>query len=162
MNTYFLIEVQMNLLRHKLITPSSSYNVKNYIKIHTNYNRNFHSYRKRYVVCYKNNKIDMNNNVCDDNKMLVEPTSYSGDRKNIDNGLFMFTILVFSSVMVLSTCVVMILCARETSMEASSLQEKYNKLYSEVKHLEEKNAQDEFVINAIVGEIIELKSIGII
>jgi hypothetical protein len=56
----------------------------------------------------------------------------------------------------------MILCARETNMEANGLQEKYTKLYEEVKHLEAKNMDDEMMINAIVGEVVKLKSIGII
>ena len=92
----------------------------------------------------------------------TEKQTINNSNSYIDNGLFVFTTLVFSSIMVLSTCIVMILCARETNMEALSLQEKYNKLYEEVKHLEEKNMEDEMMINAIVGEVVKLKSIGII
>lgn len=96
------------------------------------------------------------NNIISSEKQTINKSNH------IDNGLFVFTTLVFSSVMVLSTCILMILTARETNMEANGLQEKYDKMLEEVKHLEEKNMEDEMMINAIVGEIVKLKSIGII
>lgn len=108
------------------------------------------------IVCNLNKINHKKNNILSSEKQIINKSNY------VDNGLFVFTTLVFSSVMVLSTCIVMILTARETNMEANSLQEKYDKLYEEVKHLEEKSMEDEMMINAIVGEIVELKSIGII
>lgn len=114
-------------------------------------------YKNNILVC-KNHKRHSNNiNVDDDNKNNIKKTT-----KVDKDSLWMFTTAVLTSVMVLSTCIVMILCARETNIEATNLQEKYNKLYKEVKHLEEKNVEDEFMIGAIVDEIIKLKSIGII
>ena len=144
----------MNLLRHHNKCIRCLYNQKcnrNLIK-----SNKYTKHRLR-IVCNVN-EDDNNqkyNNISSEKRI-------SNSSKYIDNGLFLFTTIVFSSVMVLSTCIVMILCARETNMEASRLQEKYNKLYEEVKHLEDKNKDDEMMINAIVGEIIELKSFGII
>jgi hypothetical protein len=108
------------------------------------------------IVCNVNKNNKQNNNIITSEKQISHSSSY------IDNGLLVFSTVVFSSVMVLSTCIVMILCARETNMEANGLQEKYTKLYEEVKHLEAKNMDDEMMINAIVGEVVKLKSIGII
>lgn len=144
-----------------------------YIKSHYNHNTrltNYHNYnvkrlyikhkitpKRIKVICNSNDyNHEQHNNIQSTEQQKQKVSSY------LDNGLFVFITLVFSSVMVLSTCIVMILCARETNIEATNLQEKYNKLYEEVKHLEEKNMEDEIMINAIVGEIIELKSIGII
>lgn len=115
-----------------------------------------HTQQRLRIVCNVNKSNHQKHNIISNEKQISNKSNY------IDNGLFVFTTLVFSSVMVLSTCIVMILTARETSMEANSLQEKYDKLYEEMKHLEEKSMEDEMMINAIVGEIVELKSIGII
>jgi hypothetical protein len=110
------------------------------------------------IVC----NVNKNNNNTHKVSSKQQVNNFENTSNYINNGIFVFTTLAFSSVMVLSTCIVMILTARETNMEANSLQEKYNKLYEEVKHLEEKNMEDEMIINAIVGEIVQLKSIGII
>lgn len=113
--------------------------------------------QRQTILCNNNNKdnIDKYNNISTEQQQINSSDS-------IDKGLFVFTTFVFSSIMVLCTCFVMILCARETSLEAHNLYEKYNKLYEEVKHLEEKNMDDEMMINTIVSEIVELKNIGII
>ncbi len=164
-NTYFLNEQQMNIIKTNVNNKLNSiiqsplrcirykrYGVQPNISFTEQYNV---KYKNNIIIC-KSNKSN-SHNVDDDNKNNIKKTT-----KIDKDSLLMFTTVVFSSVMVLSTCIVMILCARETNMEATNLQEKYDKLYEEVKHLEEKNVEDEFMIGAIVDEIIKLKSIGII
>lgn len=104
-------------------------------------------------------------------RFLRKPFRYS-QRNNIlchndkkessDNKLFISSTLVLSSILFLSTSIVLVLSAREMNIEAERLQDKYDKLQQDIRHLEEKNIQDEIMINAIVGKILELRSIGIV
>jgi hypothetical protein len=104
-------------------------------------------------------------------RFLRKPFRYS-QRNNIlchndkkessDNKLFISSTLVLSSILFLSTSIVLVLSAREMNIEAERLQDKYDKLQQDIRHLEEKNIQDEIIINAIVGKILELRSIGIV
>ena len=92
--------------------------------------------------------------------------SPDSDKKHVvirnNYGLFISSTLILSSILFLSTSIVLILSAREMNVEAERLQDKYTKIQEDIKHLEEKNIQDERIINAIVGKMIELRSIGII
>ena len=149
----------MNVIRYNNKCTKSLIKTDNVKLIRHSIKNNQNKQPRTRIICNVNlhKKNNQKNSIISTEKQTI-----NNSNSYIDNGLFVFTTLVFSSVMVLSTCIVMILCARETNMEALSLQEEYNKLYEEVKHLEEKNMDDEMMINAIVGEVVKLKSIGII
>jgi hypothetical protein len=101
--------------------------------------------RRKYILCQsdKNKKENSNDN----------SISYDNISHNKNSGLFISSTLVLSSILFLSTSIVLILSAREMNIEAERLQDKYDKLQEAVKHLEEKNIQDEIMINAIVGKM---------
>jgi hypothetical protein len=149
----------MNVIRYNNKCTKSLIKTDNIKLIRHSIKNNQNKQPRTRIICNVNlhKKNNQKNSIISTEKQTI-----NNSNSYIDNGLFVFTTLVFSSIMVLSTCIVMILCARETNMEALSLQEEYNKLYEEVKHLEEKNMDDEMMINAIVGEVVKLKSIGII
>lgn len=155
--TYFLYEIQMNIIRNSKILQTHCNCMTNTNIWHKSHrNTSYHPYNKRNVSCYDNKK---DKHVIADNILNENKTKSSIDK---NNELYLFTTLVFTSVMVLSTCILLILSARETNMEATNFQERYDKISEKVKHLEQKNAEDEFMIGAIVDEIIKLKAIGII
>lgn len=156
--TYFLIQLQMNVIRYNNKYINSLNRVNNHQLNNVFMKNTKYTQQRSITISYAKKQNNHNYNDISNEK----PNEISNSNKYIDKELFISITLVFSSVMVLSTCIVMILCARETSMEANTLQEKYNKLHEEIKQLEDKNIEDEMMINAIVGEIIELKSIGII
>jgi hypothetical protein len=112
--------------------------------------------KRTYILCYNDNntfeKTSKNVMLHNDEKQVVQD----------NHGLFISSTLVLSSILFLSTSIVLILSAREMNIEAERFQERYDKLQADIKHLEEKNIQDELMINAIVGRMIELKSIGIV
>jgi hypothetical protein len=144
----------MNILRFNINNAylrRTQSNIKTQYQPKKTYVTALYQKKKHVKTTTKYNKITK----IEDNERINKP-SY------LDQGLFMFTTFVFSSIMVLTTCIVLIITARQTSIEAESLHEQYDKLYEQVHMLEEKNIQDEIVLNAVVGRIVELNSIGII
>lgn len=90
-------------------------------------------------------------------KPVQKETTWLGEGQTLT-----YVTATFSAIMVLSACTVMMLSARETAHEALELQEQYRKVHDEVNRLEDKQAEDEYVLNLIVQQIIELKNVGII
>lgn len=149
----------MNIIKLNSITQTSCKNKHNTNCIHKHKDKicsikPFRYLRRKYILCQsdKNKKENSNDNFI----------SYDNVSHDKNSGLFISSTLVLSSILFLSTSIVLILSAREMNLEAERLQDKYDKLQEAVKHLEEKNIQDEIVINAIVGKILELRSIGIV
>jgi hypothetical protein len=82
--------------------------------------------------------------------------------QSLQRNFVVFTTCAFSSIIVLTTCICLIICARETTMEAAKLHDDYTSVKHELKQLEEKNIEDEMIINALVNEIISLRNIGVL
>lgn len=154
----------MNIIKLNSITQTS-YKIKHNTNcIHKHKDKicsikPFRYSRRKYVLCQSDKDRKENSN---DKLISYDNVSHDKVVHDKNNGLFISSTLVLSSILFLSTSIVLILSARELNIEAERLQYKYDKLQEAVKHLEEKNMQDEIMINAIVGKILELRSIGIV
>lgn len=123
--------------------------------------QSFHLNRLKTKIYYSNQQNPVPKKKI--NNVSVKPLSQPQKTNHIiDNGIYVFATCMFSAVMVLSACIVMILTARETQMESIQLKDKYDKVYEEVHHLEDKILDDEQMLNAVVNTIVQLKSIGIV
>lgn len=80
----------------------------------------------------------------------------------LDNNIVGLGVSICSALVLLSACTVTTLTLREAQMETQSIVERYSKLEDKVKMLEDKDVKHEFVINALVNEILKLRDIGIV
>lgn len=83
-------------------------------------------------------------------------------QKSLDNNFVGLGVSVCSALVLLSACTVTALTLRETQIETQSIIERYGKLEDKVEMLEDRDVQYEFVINALVNEILKLRDIGIV
>lgn len=80
----------------------------------------------------------------------------------LDNNFVGFGVSICSALVLLSACTATALTLREAQIETQSIVERYGKLEDKVKMLEDKDVQHEFVINALVNEILKLRDIGFV